>query len=152
MDWECAQFGASLGVNGCQAQFVVAPSVVRDLYTDPTLFATRWFVQIVTGAGGLNFNAAIGIIAWDSIDDIPPTGASEVPCPLTHCNLDWIVRYAVPSATGSGALVTNLVLDSTHLSKARRRLGNQTGILIVAETDGLAANFGADVRCLLRDS
>ena len=160
-DWEyaIAQIQLAGGVTATLCDWLIPPTYVRENYTDPTLMATRWFVNLRLGNAGATANAlgvAVGIIAWDGIDDSAPL-ASECPGPITHGDLDWITRFAIPVPSAEIGASYALVLDTTHLSEARRKLGNQTSLLISAETFGTgaappSATIGADVRMLLMDS
>jgi hypothetical protein len=125
--------------------------------------ASRWFPSIVPEAQGAQANAtyfvAAGLIRWDSIDDDPPDPLSA-PGPLTHCNLDWINRYVATYFTnfnGQFAIQTQGLFDIVHLSEAKRRLGNDSGILFCAEAISPNPNaqtffrVSADVRCLIKE-
>ena len=152
-DWECAQvFGEGFPATGVGANWIVLPSTVRFEYTDPTLFATRIFFAARTDAAPLAGGSFIGfgVIAWDAIDDTVPT---QIPRPITDCNLDWVTRAVAPVPLGTPAgTVFTLTFDFTHLSSARRRLGAERGILGVIETDNVAASISTDTRCLLRET
>jgi hypothetical protein len=71
--------------------------------------------------------------------------------------MDWIVRivgFIAPFALAGFAPNPN-IFDNTHLSKAKRRLGSQTGILVCFAA-GLGSgapgvDFGIDVRCLIKE-
>ncbi|PSM54805.1 hypothetical protein C4L39_26300, partial [Clostridium diolis] len=68
-------------------------------------------------------------------------------------NLDWMDRFSIPAPEGQASGTSyDLVLDGVHLSKARRKLGAERGILISFEADGVGASFGADVRILMRET
>ncbi len=168
MDWECAQtqvtaldVGSNFTGAIVAANWIVTPDKIRQDYTDPTLMATRWFLGFQfsrTAAGGAQDRifAAAGIIAWDSIDDGIPVFP---PGPITHCDLDWINRYVFQFSAGapSGSGGPGDLWDNVHLSKAKRRLGNDRGILICFEGFGFnpsefdKLNIGADVRCLIKE-
>ncbi len=152
MDWECAQL-ASNGVVGISAAWVVLPSVMKTRYTDPTLMASRWFLGAKTtvAQGASAGFAAVGLIAWDAVSDAVP---ALIPDPLQQCELDWITRFVWPIPAGDPITILNGVdFDLAHLSKAKRRLGNQTSILYVATVTAVsgAVNFAADVRVLIKE-
>jgi hypothetical protein len=159
MDWECSQISTFLVPLTRTCDWIVDPDTLSSLYTDPTLMATRQFSSISIAQGSSNFSvfyepAAIGIIAWDSKDNTLPI---DCPDPLRDCDLDWIVRIVGAAPPGSGALTAYNpnVFDNTHLSKAKRRLGNQTGIL-ACFSNGLGVNGPAvdmfiDARCLIKE-
>jgi hypothetical protein len=121
--------------------------------------ASRWFLSAAPGTGVIESFAGaaigIGLIAWSSKDDnIPSPG--DTPLPLSDGELDWINRWVLPLPLGFNAAGDDIFfqnLDDVHLSKAKRRLGSDNGILIVAETK-LVTNFwsiSADVRCLIKE-
>ncbi|PSM54807.1 hypothetical protein C4L39_26310, partial [Clostridium diolis] len=101
-DWECAQAFVALASGNAAAGWAVLPSEVRLQYTDPTAYATRLFAHIRLSAqvpaGGATL--AIGIIDWDSRDDTVPT---EIPRPITDCNLDWMDRFSIPAPEGQAS-------------------------------------------------
>ncbi len=152
MDWECIQADVTLGANTKACAWILDPVEVITDYTDPTLMATRQFSSIRSGttAAGTGIFAAIGIIAWDGISVATPT---PCPGPLTDCNLDWVVRIVgvQPDGTAAGTLLNPNIFDNTHLSKARRRLGNQTGLLVSFETEGGTFAFAIDIRVLIKE-
>jgi len=156
MDWVCAQVDARLAPGSIACAWIHDPIETLETFTDPTLMATRQFTimrQESTQNAGLSGFAAMGIIAWDGVSAAAPT---ECPGPLSDCDFDWVVRVVgiVIAGAPAGSLLNPNVFDNTHLSKARRRLPSQTGLLIAFETDadntGVVA-FGTDVRCLLKE-
>ena len=152
LDWVCAQFDVTAG-NGISCAWLMDPLEVLETFTDPTLMATRTFLSVRnSGTQGVDGGfAAFGIIAWDGISAAPPT---DCPGPLSDCDFDWINRIVAPVVAGAtvGFMNPN-IFDNTHLSKARRRLPSQTGLLVVFEGEGLTnnQNYGADVRCLIKE-
>jgi len=152
-DWENVLVSGSALANAIVGDWALLPSAVRTEYTDPTLYATRLFARLNTrGAVGVSppSAVAIGLIDWSAFDDSLPI----FPGPITDGNLDWIVRYVEPLAPTmpTDGTIFSLVLDTTHLSKARRRLGAENGILVVFETSNIIGDFAADVRMLLRET
>lgn len=164
MDWEFARgtFAvvgtASIATPGTlSGSWVLPPTVVRDFYTSPTLYATRSFVTITTTAGTTTITGvgALGIIRWNDKDDTVPA-AGELPDPLDNADLDWIGRWVAPFVVGMPALSQGNpnVFEHTHLIKARRKLENTSGILAVFSAAGLGAGVTVqatfDMRFLLR--
>ncbi len=152
MDWECAQLATNaLPTDGISCAWVVLPSVMRGRYTDPTLMASRWWLDgTVAAQGAAGGFLGVGLIAWDSPTDATP---ALCPDPLDQCDLDWITRHVWPrAATQGAALLNGVTFDLDHLSKAKRRLGNQSSILYVASSTGAgAATFAADIRVLIKE-
>ncbi len=162
MDWENARMDCVLipGNSFC-SDWALYPSVVQELYTDPTLMASRWFVSASADTGLVEFltGAAIGIglIAWSGRFDTSVVGGPDTPLPLSDGNLDWILRYVLPIPSGYNPAADQLhgeaMWDNHHLSKAKRRLGQDHGILMVAESKQIT-NFWSiniDVRMLIKE-
>jgi hypothetical protein len=167
MDWECAQLQlAQLEVGSgaspvIQCAWAVDPVNLRTFYTDPTLMATRWFLSMqYRGASppAQRIFAAVGLIAWSDIDFQAPA-QGECPGPITHCDLDWINRFVFqfPELTAPGTGGPFGLWDTVHMSKAKRRLGNDRGILASFESfslspsTGESVSYGMDVRCLIKE-
>ncbi len=151
MDWECAQAAVTLTGNSIACTWIVLPSRVREGYTDPTLMASRWFVsaRILTGGASLTSFVGWGLIAWDSTTDADP---NPCPDPIANCDLDWINRYVVPVPFSPVGTIIEQPFDNVHLSKAKRRLGQDRGILLVfSQVGGFDVALGADVRCLIKE-
>jgi len=153
MDWVCAQMDVPI-VNAVSCAWLIDPIDVLETFTDPTLMATRIFMALRTGVTqvGTGAYAGIGIIAWDGTSAAAPT---ECPGPLSDCDFDWINRIIgiVPETTPAGTFLNPNAFDNTHLSKARRRLPSQTGLLVSFEGEGLTGTVyaGADIRCLIKE-
>ena len=151
MDWTCAQMDVELAPDLKACAWLIDPIDVLETFTDPTLMATRQFSNIrsLSSTGATGTFAAIGVIAWDGIDELPP---ADCPGPLSDCDFDWIVRIVSPiPASAPSANGNPNIFDNTHLSKARRRLPSQTGILVAFETEGVTASFAIDIRCLIKE-
>ncbi len=154
VDWEGALFGVSLGGNSIYADWVVEPDFINQNLTDPTLMATRIQGNAFSNAGGGGFFYAFGIIVWNFVDPfLPPI---EIPDPLVNADYDWIIRGVGHSVTAGGATsfidIHNADDGGTWSSQARRRLGNDRSILAVFATETfVSAQFGIDVRCLLKE-
>ncbi len=155
MDWVCATLDVALGGTDIACAWLIDPIETLETFTDPTLMATRAFVQIrIEGASfvGIGGFAAIGLIAWDGVTALPPL---DCPGPLSDCDFDWVARWVgvinrqLPAAT----ILNPNVFDNTHLSRARRRLPTQTGLLVVFETESAnsSVHFGIDLRCLIKE-
>jgi hypothetical protein len=154
MDWECAQASISGLGNAKSGAYIVKPSDLRIFYTDPTLMVSRWFCHLSTTATQANSGGfvSVGLIKWDDINDTAPASA-DLPGPLTNCDLDWINRFVVGVPIGTPASSYELVLDTVHISKAKRRIGSDSGILLVFENTDLTGTSGGaiDVRCLIKE-
>ncbi len=162
MDWECAQSSlvlgtAAFGSKNTVCTYAVLPSNLRQFYTDPTLMASRAYLAIRSALNqdsGATF-AGIGLIAWDDTNDF--CSSVDAPDPILDCNLDWINRWVAifPSGSNAGTFANPNIFDITHLSKAKRRLGNQKGLLLTfsAYTTGAVntISFGIDIRCLIKE-
>ncbi len=159
MDWECAQASVGQATTGgtvVASQYLVQPSFLRQYYTDPTLMVTRAFVSGRSDGTAVGaFYAAVGIIAWNDINDLPP---GDPPGPITNCNADWIARWVqcVPDGTPASQFSMN-IFDNTHLVKSKRRLGNDKGILVCFQTfsptgyANILVTYAADFRFLIKE-
>jgi len=154
MDWEGAAVSISLlGPGLMAAGYILPPSIVRTRYTDPTLMATRIFLQCQNGAqtAGVWGELGFGLIAWTDVNDTAPA-PGDIPSPLTNLDADWIWRYVQPIAPGAALDNNGQFLDSVHMSKAKRRLGNDKGLLMVFHNFAASnAAFYADARCLIKE-
>ncbi len=155
MDWYCGDFNGLIapGTGNIQCDWLILPSELHEQTTDPTLMATRVALAAeVAGGGTLTNNesiVALGIIAWNYVDDTIPT---PCPGPLRDCDADWIYWWAAPGVpTTSGVFHTNGGADTNILSKARRRLGNDQSLLIAVESLVQSYNFHLHARCLIKE-
>ncbi len=157
MDWKCAQFRVTLGATGITCAWLLTPFDTSFEFTDPTLMATRAFLNIrlngesvPAGVGGI---AAMGLIAWDGTSDGNPPVGALCPGPLRNCDYDWVARWSGPAPAGTtvGTLLGPNIFDNTHLSRARRRLPTGTGLLVSFETIEIPVSFAADIRCLIKE-
>ncbi len=157
MDWYHSISNALIfGDNEVACGWHILPSEIQPFLTDPTLMASRAFVHMLA-YGEVGF-AAIGLISWNYIDDGDP---NPCPNPLTpDGDMDWIARWVGPYTTQVGAPVQLLnpnIFDNTHLSKARRRLGNDRSLLICYAMDdfiigaGAFASLSLDLRTLIKE-
>jgi hypothetical protein len=112
-------------------------------FTDPTLMATRvWGSTRPNGTTTANDVIAFGIIAWNFTRDATGTLVIPTECPDLFndpdCqDEDWVYRYFRPSSGGEGPGDVLYLNDSDdRMSKARRRLGNDQGILMVVQGVG----------------
>ncbi len=153
MDWG----GANVG-NGATTQvgigWIFPPSIVQGDYVDPTLMALRLDFTYRLNAAAAGHIVGFGVIAWDNKDDTIP---AATPLPIGNPQLDWIIvaRSSVPSGTPTGTTVFyhNENAVNTY-SKARRRLGNQTGLLYVLEITPAASvnvNYTFSARYLIKE-
>jgi hypothetical protein len=154
MDWEGAQISTTgLAASQKASGYVVLPSAVRDFYTDPTLMFTHVYLQMKTEqATGSPWGAiGLGIITWSDINDVAPLSA-DAPGPINNTDLDWIWRFVQPVGPLSASSYYGQLLDSSTMSKAKRRLGSDHGILVVAENlTSASLAFYMDVRVLIKE-
>jgi hypothetical protein len=148
--------------------WVVDPLVMREDYTDPTLMASRWFVEVTeaqppTGFGLPTATVGVGLIAWDATlsEGLEGPDALDLPRPVGDTDYDWIQRFVChfgPDNDKDNRVRRN-DWDLVHLSKAKRRLGNSRSILMVAEAVSFDAGSSisglysveVDVRCLIKE-
>ncbi len=154
-DWEGSLAANTLvPANSLSNFYIVNPSTVRDNYTDPTLVKTRLQLALVNISTGSPAFGAWGVIEWPDINDNPPA-AGESPDPLLRPSMDWIMHnfYSVPFAGTASVLIYPGGNSTVADSKAKRRLGNEKGILFVISTGIASADvrFQAGARCLLQE-
>jgi hypothetical protein len=113
-----------------------------------TRHMTRYGGGVVLGTGG---NIGMGIIAWDAVNDTVP---GVIPGPVTSPEVDWMIRSVIiiPDQTPVGLLAYQQD-DVFAESSAKRRLGNQAGLLMVLESTVPSGAFfvSADARYLLKE-
>ncbi len=116
---------------------------LSDQFTDPTLMAIRVWGGITNlGSSAADHVFGMGIIAWNFTR--APDGSAFVPseCPdLINdpgvCqDEDWIYRWFVPSPGEPAGQVVRVADSEDRMSKARRRLGNDKGLLFVVQSIG----------------
>jgi hypothetical protein len=94
----------------------------------------------------------MGIIPWNSINDVTPVGTTPNP---NDGSLDWMIRSTilVPTATGTTTPAVIYQQDDTFAqSAAKRRLGNDKGLLMVIWSESDAnMQVAMDVRYLLKE-
>ncbi len=149
MDWYCGEAEGTVG-NSPFCTWLILPSVIQ-LLQDPTAMAIRVaaVTSPVSAPGGNTSILAAGIIAWNYLDDSVP---NPCPGPLTECDADWMWWWAAPDVAGPVIVSANGGADTNILSKARRRLGNDQSLLLVAQTLGpVDHNFHIHARALIKE-
>jgi hypothetical protein len=154
MDWGGGTIRVNLSAAQSSAGWLLAPLAARNSYVDPTIMRliTRHMMRynggVILGTGGA---IGMGIIAWDSVNDQIP---GFLPGPVTSPEVDWMTRSViiVPDQTPVGLLAYQQD-DVFASSSAKRRLGNQSGLLWVLESTVPSGAFfiGADARFLLKE-
>ncbi len=169
MDWGAAQFDVSGAAGPFTAPgYVFPPTQVRDFSTDPTVMALRvrytLFVQAQQSATVSPIYVGFGIIKHvNPIDTVNTLPANVLPNPVTDGDMDWLLRIILPIpyntfVGGRNGTFFN-TLDTEYQSQARRRMGNDSGLLAVLTTvaptggqvGGTAFDFAADVRFLVKE-
>jgi hypothetical protein len=116
--------------------------------------ATRCFLNMTTTSSGSSGGfLAIGMIAWNYVTDAVPTAADTPSVMSPDGDMDWIARWvgAATPSTGIGVPLNPNIFDNTHLVKARRRLGNDRGLLVVFEAVAIGGQFSIDLRTLIKE-
>ncbi len=154
MDWECGEHHQILSADSKACTWLIPPSQIRERYTDPTLMSTMVWLNMATTAAVGDFETTIGfgIIVVNAFSDQEPFGDS-CPGPLSDCNADWVYLFFGTVARVGGGETLFSPSGDTHdrRSQAKRRLGNDKGILLVSETVVSAARVHAHVRCLIKE-
>ncbi len=150
MDWICGDFDATVDATKV-CRWLVPPSTLREQFTDPTLMSTMvWLSLGASSAPATNTSVGgFGIIVVSAFDDADPT-LDACPGPFTDCDADWVYLNFATATQGSRTFTTmNSELD--RRSQAKRRLGNDKGILLVFESNNFSFDGHAHVRCLIKE-
>jgi len=124
--------------------------IVEDDCTVYRMFNTASFGITVTTDCSMDFTVGMGIIGWDSIDDVPPA-VVDTPFPVQSGGFDWLWRWtsSFQQLSGAGDVITaqnNYGPELFVQSKAMRKLSAGTGLLLVAElfahVDNMDATYG----------
>ncbi len=166
MDWIAGEIDSSTA-GGAGTPPVCAwlcePKVLAEHFTDPTAMAVRVWGSARPLQTTVPVSAfAFGVIAWNFVTD-PTTGLAVLPNPCPRLintgpqgcqDEDWMYQWLLPSAGGetSSATFLRYINDGDdRISKARRRLGNDKGLLLVAQGVGVAYDFHVHVRALIKE-
>jgi len=154
LDWGGAEIIVSIFAGTVSYAWIYRPEDAREL-TSPTVLAMRSFVQMrVIGTPVLGGFAGIGVIRWDGI--LSTDTLTVPPNPIEDFDLDWMARWIapIPDGTTSGTVLSPNIFDNTHLTKAKRKLENTSGLLWVAAVDlalaPAAISFASDHRFLVQ--
>ena len=151
MDWECGNFDGNLAAGTKFCGWFILPSILQDGYTDPTLMSTRMFGTVQSSvAPAADSIVAVGLIVWNGVDDVAPT-ASNCPGPITDCDADWIWWWAVPEVAGPSVIRTVVSDSAVIISQARRKLGNDKGVLWAVESKVSVYAYHFHGRCLIKE-
>jgi len=105
------------------------------------------FRKTVT-TGSIEIIVGMGIIAWDGLDDTPPS-ANDVPFPVQSGGFDWLWWWTSPlqqQAMPVDSFVSAQNLfgpQAMSFQKSMRKLSTGTGLLLVAEVYAEIDNMGA---------
>ncbi len=165
MDWVAGEIdsttgGAAGSTPGCS--WLCDPGeMVRD-FTDPTLMALRvWGQARPNGATTALSVFGLGIISWNFTTDADGVAVVPTQCPRLF-NLpgqgcqdeDWIYQWIIPSAGGEDSTTGRQTVNdgADRQSKARRRLGNDRGILFVVQALGVVNyDYHFHARALIKE-
>ena len=152
MDWECGQLNVTTVLETSTCNWLVAPSVLRDKYTDPTLMSTMVWLEASPGANPQAGSiVGFGIIVVTAFNDADPLGVN-CPDPIEDCDADWVYLWYKPYVFGGTIpFDQNAGSELDRRSQAKRRLGNDKAILLVASSIGQGINIHAHVRCLIKE-
>ncbi len=158
MDWVCGEIDSETGgVSSPTAvcEWLGNPAEFKDIFTDPTAMALRVWGQTSPTVQVSNSVAvfAFGIIAWNYTIDaagntVVPT---ECPNPIDQCDADWLYLYLRPSVVSDSGAVLVGTTESDRVSRARRRLGNDRWLLLVASSKAANYNYHFHVRALIKE-
>ena len=158
MDWGGGRGSADLGPSTASRAWVLRPSDVQQLYTDPTLIRSILAFQFrLTVSPATSSWTAIGVIAVTgdpSNTATVPNANAEYPHPLDDPQADWILRVPVPWASGTtvGSTASSLGAgDSWVNSRAMRRLGSDTGLMVIMESVAITGTWIYEYRYLIKE-
>ena len=148
MDWGGATTTFSVGIGVVTAFYIFTPTDARTTFVDPTIM--RLLVAVSGRNNGAETaivtHAHFGVIAWDDIDNT----VDNVPDPFNWPNLDWMLTGA-RSFTDNAATFTSEGSSGSGWieSAAKRRMGNQKGLLFVLYSP-ISASYSVTARYLLK--
>jgi hypothetical protein len=151
MDWGGAAVAATFTGTSVSSAYLLPPLAARGSYVDPTIMRILMrFGLRIDFVSSNNSSIVAGVIAWDDVNDTVPT---DPPLPRSNPELDWMIRSPILllPAAAQGSLIYQQD-DTFAQSSAKRRLGNQSGLLLVVESGSNATvSWGVDVRYLLKE-
>jgi hypothetical protein len=134
---------------------------LSDQFTDPTLMALRiWGSASNTSLTAPNSVFAVGLIAWSFIRAADGSAAIPTECPdlinlsaaVVCQDEDWIYWWYLPSAGNEpGGTIYYLNDGGDRISKARRRLGNNMGLLFVVQSAATFYNYHFHAAALIKE-
>ncbi|WP_283548166.1 hypothetical protein [Lactiplantibacillus plantarum] len=154
MDWLYGEIDGTTDGADPFCNWLVTPSVLRENFTDPTAMSLMVWARMAPNEDPTNNSAigAIGIIAWDAVSDDEP---DPCPGPLTNPERDWMWLWYTPWVANDGTTADSVShtweCDLQLRSKARRRLGNQTSLLVVAQSLIIPAQVHLHARVLIKE-
>jgi hypothetical protein len=157
MDWGGYAFlnQTAITAGSSFASWIISPETIATSFVDPTIMAIRAQVGNTPVSAGA-YIAAHGIIAWSGTDLV--TLPNPLPSPLTDPELDWMWHQysgGTDSTIATSPGIQTLMFDiSEKLSKARRRMGNQMGLLYVFSnsfSSETSLTNSAGIRYLLKE-
>jgi hypothetical protein len=100
----------------------------------------------------------MGVIAWSFTRGPGGTALNPTQCPdliniAGVCqDEDWIYRWFLPSSGGENIGDVHYLLDSAdRMSKARRRLGNNMGLLFVVQAESNSYEYHFHASALIKE-
>ncbi len=151
MDWGGGFVTATFTGTSVASAYLLPPLAARNSYVDPTIMRILMRFGLRIDFVSSNNSAIVaGVIAWDDVNDTVPT---DPPLPFANPELDWMIRSPIllPTAAAQGSVVYQQD-DTFAQSSAKRRLGNQSGLLLVVQSGSNATvSWGVDVRYLLKE-
>ncbi len=158
MDWIKGEIDSTQVGNPSTAlpdcKWLCDPEELRHEFTDPTLMHTKVSGMAINLTAPVDNTAvfALGLIAWNFATDAAGNALTPTQCPRMldiECqDEDWIWTWYAPLAYPAGIVITTIGQSD---SKAMRRLGNDKGLLLVAQSIALNFEYHAHVRCLIKE-
>ncbi len=153
MDWGAGFDQTNLGTNIALSDWIWFPTAVKHDHVDPTLMFTQvqWTLRLQAAQAAAGGWIGLGLIVWSSRDDTVP---NLPPRPVSDANLDWVynVIVPIPGSLANGTTITPYQTERFVSSKARRRMGNDQGLLLCLENFSAApVDVAYAVRFLMKE-
>lgn len=147
--------GIQIGPSGASYSWLLDPITASSEYVDPTIMAVRfsWLLMGPAAAYASGGQVVAGIMTFTSPNGALPTGFGVGPASSAY--LDWMLRsvsWLPQNGNANLAVFFHNENPQNCYTKAKRRLGNGKGLLLVIENlTGQTIQARYDCRYLLKE-